>query len=63
MKRKDILNSIKGLDESNVFPYFYGVITDGSDRSEDWLDRMEEKHLTSEDELIAEIEEFSQARR
>lgn len=63
MKRQDILNSIKGLDESNVFPYFYGVITDGSQRSEEWLDSMEEKNLQTEQELIDEIIIFSDARR
>lgn len=63
MKRKDILNSIKGLDDSNVFPYLYGVITDGSERSESWLDAMEEKGLKNEQELIDEIIEFSTIKR
>ena len=63
MKRNEILNAIKELDRKNVCSYFYMAVLKGGEMIEDWLDRMEEKHLTSENELIAEIEEFSQARR
>ena len=58
MKRKDILNTIKALDESNVYPYLYDVMTDGSAKSEDWLDTLEEKNLKGEDELINALAEM-----
>jgi hypothetical protein len=63
MKRNEIINAIKELDRKNVCPYFYMVVLKGGKMIEDWLDRMEDKPLTNEEELIAEIEEFSQVRR
>ena len=52
MNRKKILEVVKGLDESGVYPYLYDVLTDGSPISENWLDELEERKPTNEQELI-----------
>ena len=52
MNRKKILEIVKGLDESGVYPCLYDVLTDGSAISENWLDELEEKKPTNEKELI-----------
>ena len=52
MNRKKILEIVKGLDESEVYPCLYDVLTDGSTISENWLDELEEKKPTNEKELI-----------
>ena len=52
MNRKKILEVVKGLDESGVYPYLHDVLTDGSTISENWLDELEEKKPTNEKELI-----------
>lgn len=52
MNRKKILEIVKGLDASGVYPGLYDVLTDGSTISENWLDELEEKKPTNEKELI-----------
>jgi len=52
MNRKKILEVVKGLDESGVYPYLHDVLTDGSATSENWLDEIEERKPTNEKELI-----------
>ena len=52
MNRKKILEVVKGLDESGVYPYLYDVLTDGSTMSENWLNDLEDKEPTNEKELI-----------
>lgn len=52
MNRKKILEVVKGLDESGVYPYLHDVLTDGSAMSENWLDEIEERKPTNEKELI-----------
>ena len=52
MNRKKILEVIKGLDESGVYPYLYDVLTDGSTMSENWLNDLEDREPTNEKELI-----------
>ena len=58
MNRKEILNTIKSLDETNVYPYLYDVMTNGSGKSEDWLLDLEERNLKNEDELINALAEM-----
>ena len=58
MNRKEILNTIKSLDETNVYPYLYDVMTNGSGKSEDWLLDLEERNLKNEDELINALVEM-----
>ena len=58
MNRKEILNTIKSLDETNVYPYLYDVMTNGSGKSEDWLLDLEERNLKGEDELINALVEM-----
>ena len=52
MNRKKILEVVKGLDESGVYPYLYDVLTDGSSMSENWLNDLEDRKPTDENELI-----------
>lgn len=52
MNRKKILEVVKGLDESGTYRYLYDVLTDGSPISENWLDELEERKPTNEQELI-----------
>lgn len=52
MNRKKILEVVRGLDESGVYPYLHDVLTDGSATSENWLDEIEERKPTNERELI-----------
>ena len=52
MNRKKILEVVKGLDESGIYPYLHDVLTDGSPISENWLDELEERKPTNEKELI-----------
>ena len=52
MNRKKILEVIKGLDESGVYPYLHDVLTDGSTMSENWLDELEERNPTNENALV-----------
>ena len=52
MNRKKILEVVKGLDESGVYPYLYDVLTDGSSMSENWLNDLEDRKPTNENELI-----------
>jgi hypothetical protein len=58
MNRNEILNSIKTLDETNVYPYLYDVMTDGSAKSEGWLDELEERNLNGDNELIDALAEM-----
>lgn len=58
MNRSEILNSIKTLDETNVYPYLYDVMTDGSAKSEEWLDELEERNLNGDNELIDALAEM-----
>ena len=58
MNRNEILNSIKTLDETNVYPYLYDVMTDGSTKSEEWLDELEERNLNGDNELIDALAEM-----
>ena len=46
MNRKKILEVVKGLDESGVYPYLHDVLTDGSATSENWLNDLEERDRT-----------------
>lgn len=52
MNRKKILEVIKGLDESRVYPYLHDVLTDGSSMSENWLNDLEDRKPTNEKEVI-----------
>ena len=52
MNRKKILEVVKGLDESRTYRYLYDALTDGSPISENWLDELEERKPTNEQELI-----------
>ena len=52
MNRKKILEVVKGLDESGVYPYLHDVLTDGSATSENWLNDLEERNLKNETELV-----------
>ena len=52
MNRKKILEVVKGLDESGVYPCLYDVLTDGSTMSENWLNDLEDRKPTNEEELI-----------
>ena len=52
MNRKKILEVVKGLDESGTYRYLYDILTDGSPISENWLDELEERKPTNEQELI-----------
>ena len=52
MNRKKILEVVKGLDESGVYPCLYDVLTDGSSMSENWLNDLEDRKPTNENELI-----------
>lgn len=58
MKRKDILNAIKVLDDKNIYPHLYYVMTDGSAKSEEWLDELEERNLNGDNELIDALAEM-----
>lgn len=52
MNRKKILEVVKGLDESGIYPYLHDVLTDGSTISENWLNDLEDRKPTNEKELI-----------
>ena len=52
MSRKKILEMVKELDESGVYPYLHDVLTDGSTMSENWLDELEERNPTNENALV-----------
>ena len=52
MNRKKILEVVKGLDESGVYPDLHDVLTDGSTMSENWLNDLEDRKPTYEKELI-----------
>lgn len=52
MNRKKILEVVKGLDESGVYPYLHDALTDGSTISENWLNDLEDRKPTNEKELI-----------
>ena len=59
MNRKKILEVVKGLDESGVYPYLYDVLTDGSSMSENWLNDLEDRKPTNEKELINALVELN----
>lgn len=58
MNRKKILAIVKTLDETNVYPYLYYVLTDGSAKSEEWLTDLEERNLNGENDLINALAEM-----
>ena len=58
MNRKKILEVVKGLDESGVYPYLHDVLTDGSATSENWLNDLEERDLKNETELVNALVEM-----
>ena len=58
MNRKKILEVVKGLDESGVYPYLHDVLTDGSAISENWLNDLEERNLKNETELVNALVEM-----
>lgn len=58
MNRKKILSIVKTLDETNVYPYLYSVLTDGSAKSEEWLTDLEERNLNGETDLINALVEM-----
>lgn len=58
MNRKKILEVVKGLDESGVYPYLHDVLTDGSATSENWLNDLEERNLKNETELVNALVEM-----
>lgn len=58
MNRKKILEVVKGLDESGVYPYLHDVLTDGSVTSENWLNDLEERNLKNETELVNALVEM-----
>lgn len=58
MNRKKILEVVKGLDESGVYPYLHDVLTDGSATSEKWLNDLEERDLKNETELVNALVEM-----
>lgn len=58
MNRKKILEVVKGLDESGVYPYLHDVLTDGSATSENWLSDLEERDLKNETELVNALVEM-----
>lgn len=58
MNRKKILEVVKGLDESGVYPYLHDVLTDGSATSENWLSDLEERDLKNETDLVNALVEM-----
>ena len=58
MKREEILNRIKVLDEKDITPYLYGVISDGSAMAEGWLNTLEDRNIQTAQELIACLDEM-----
>lgn len=55
MNKKEILVRVKELDESGTYPYLYMGLGNGSAKAEEWLDELEERNITSEQELIANL--------
>ena len=58
MNRKKILAIVKTLDETNVYPYLYYGLTNGSAKSEEWLTDLEERNLNGESDLINALVEM-----
>lgn len=55
MKRQDILNKVKDLDEQDILPYLYGVLSDGSAMAENWLDELEERNIKTDNDLFSAL--------
>lgn len=55
MKRQDILNKVKDLDEQDILPYLYGVLSDGSTMAENWLDELEERNIKTDNDLFSAL--------
>jgi hypothetical protein len=55
MNKKEILARVKELDESGTYSYLYMGLGNGSAKAEEWLDELEERNITSEQELIANL--------
>jgi hypothetical protein len=58
MNRNKILAIVKTLDETNVYPYLYYVLNNGSAKSEEWLCDLEERNLKGETDLIDALAEM-----
>lgn len=58
MTKKEILARIKDLDESGVYPYLYMGLGNGSETAEIWLNTLEERNITNEQELIENLAEM-----
>jgi hypothetical protein len=57
MTKNEILNEIKKLDETNIYPYLYTAITKDKEYEEKVMRELVDKKIKNVDELYNVIEE------
>lgn len=57
MTKNEILNEIKKLDETNIYPYLYSAITKDKEYEEKVMRELVDKKIKNVDELYNVIEE------
>ena len=55
MTKAQILTMVKGLDYNGVCPYAYMILGNGSKVADKWLDELEDRNITTEQELIENL--------
>lgn len=58
MNRAKLLERIKALDEQDILPYLYRVMSDGSAMAEKWLDDLEDRNIHTDKELFDALAEM-----
>ena len=55
MTKTEILAKVKELDDNGICPYAYMILGNGSNVADGWLDDLEDRNITTEQELIANL--------
>lgn len=55
MTKAEILVKVKELDDNGICPYAYMILGNGSKVADGWLDELEDRNITTEQELIANL--------
>ena len=55
MTKTEILAKVKELDDNGICPYAYMILGNGSKVADGWLDDLEDRNITTEQELIANL--------
>ena len=58
MTKAEILVMVKELDDNCICPYAYMILGNGSKVADCWLDELEDRNITTEQELIANLDDM-----